>query len=51
LGSHYRITPKWVIRVAGTYNQSPGNSNYQIANGDSIILGASMGYEIYKILL
>jgi len=32
LGSHYRITPKWIIRVAGTYNQSPGNNNYQISS-------------------
>ncbi len=48
LGSHYRITPKWIIRVAGSYNQSPGNPNFQIANGDSIILGASMGYEVNK---
>ena len=48
LGSHYRITPKWIIRVAGSYNQSPGNGNFQISNGDSIILGASMGYEISK---
>lgn len=50
LGSHYRITPKWILRVAGSYNQSPGNPNYQIANGDSVILGASMGYEINKTL-
>lgn len=48
LGSHYRITPKWIIRVAGSYNQSSGNGNYQISNGDSFILGASMGYEISK---
>ncbi len=48
LGSHYRVTPKWVIRTAGSYLQSPGNENYQITNGDSIILGASMGYEITK---
>lgn len=50
LGSHYRITPTWVVRVAGTYNQSPGNPYYQIANGDSIILGASMGYDINKMM-
>lgn len=48
LGSIYRITPKWVVRAAATYNQTPGNPNYQISNGDSIILGASMGYEINK---
>lgn len=50
LGSHYRITPKWILRVAGSYNQSPANPHCQIANGDSIILGASMGYEINKTL-
>lgn len=51
LGSHYRMTPKWVIRVAGSYNQSPGNSNYQISEGDSTIIGASTGYEIYKNIM
>lgn len=50
LGSHYRITPKWILRVAGSYNQSPGNPHYQIANGDSYILGASMGYKINKTI-
>ncbi|MDX1901475.1 MAG: outer membrane protein transport protein [Gammaproteobacteria bacterium] len=49
-GSHYRITPKWVLRVAGSYNQSPANPHYQVANGDSIVLGASMAYEINKIV-
>ncbi len=48
IGGHYRITPKWIIRIASTYNQSPGNANYQIASGDSIILGGSMGYDINK---
>lgn len=51
LGSHYRITPKWIVRVAATYNQSPGNSHYQISNGDSIILATSMGYEINKNII
>lgn len=51
LGSHYRVTPKWVIRAASSYLQSPGNGNYQITNGDSIILGASTGYEICKHLI
>ncbi len=51
LGGQYRITPKWILRVAGTYNQSPGNNNYQISNGDSLILGASMGYEINKNII
>lgn len=48
LGTIYRATPKWIVRAAATYNQTPGNPNYQISNGDSIILGASMGYEINK---
>jgi long-chain fatty acid transport protein len=48
LGTHYRITPKWILRVAGSYNQTPGSGHYQIDTGDSIILGASMGYEINK---
>lgn len=47
-GTHYRITPKWVIRVAGTYNQSPASGNFQVSNGDSFILGASMGYDFSK---
>lgn len=51
LGSHYRITPKWVFRIAGSYNESPGNSNFQISNGDSIILGASTGYELTKNII
>lgn len=46
LGGYYRITPKWIFRLASSYNESPGNSNYQISNGDSIIVGASTGYEI-----
>ncbi|TAL64167.1 MAG: aromatic hydrocarbon degradation protein [Legionella sp.] len=46
IGGHYRPSPKWVIRVAGNYNQSPGNPNYQISNGDTITTGASMGYKL-----
>lgn len=48
LGTQYRITPKWIVRVAGSYNQSPGNPHYQVTNGDSIILGGSMGYQLNK---
>lgn len=47
-GTHYRITPKWTIRIAGSYNESPGNSHFQIANGDSIVVGASMAYALSK---
>ncbi len=50
LGSQYRLTSKWILRVAGSYNESPGNTHYQIANGNSVILGASMGYDLNKTL-
>lgn len=50
LGSHYKVTPKWIVRVAGTYSQSPGNPHYGIINGDSIVIGASTGYEINKTI-
>ncbi|WP_019215424.1 OmpP1/FadL family transporter [Legionella tunisiensis] len=50
VGSHYRITPKWVIRVAANYNQNPGNSNYQVTTGNGIVAGASMGYEISETI-
>ncbi|MBA2657832.1 MAG: outer membrane protein transport protein [Tatlockia sp.] len=48
LGTHYRATEKCIIRVAGTYNQSPGNLNYQISNGDSFTVGGSIGYDFNK---
>ena len=48
LGGIKNITPKWVVRVAGTYDQSPGNGHYQLTNGDSLAIGASVGYVIYK---
>jgi long-subunit fatty acid transport protein len=51
LGTHYRITPGWILRVAGSYNQAPGNNSYQITNGNAVILGASMGYEIHKRII
>lgn len=48
LGTQYRLSPQWIFRMAGTYNQSPGNSNYQITNGDSVIWGGSVGYDLNK---
>ena len=48
LGGNYRFHPKWVIRAAGTFLQASGNSSYQISNGNSIVAGASLGYEINK---
>lgn len=50
-GSYYNFATKWKIRIAGSYNQSPGNSDFQICNGDSIILGTSMAYEISKNII
>lgn len=50
VGGHYRPTQKWIIRLVGSYNQSPSNPHYQISNGDSIILGASSGYDISKYI-
>lgn len=50
LGTHYRVTPKCIIRVAGTYNQAPGNKNYQITTGDSVVIGGSMGYDVNKYI-
>lgn len=50
LGTMYRMNTSWVVRFAGTYNQSPGNPNYQVTTGDSIILGASTGYKFNEIM-
>lgn len=50
VGSHYRMKPQWILRIAACYNQSPGNPHYQIANGDSIILGLSSGYDFNKTM-
>lgn len=46
LGTIYKISPKWIARVAGTYNQSPSNGQFQIGSGDSFAIGSSMGYQI-----
>lgn len=46
LGTIYQVSPKWVVRVAGTYNQSPSNGRFQISPGDSLITGFSMGYHL-----
>ncbi len=50
LGNIYNLSSKWVVRVAGSYIQSPGNPQYQVTNGDSIILGTSLGYKINKTI-
>jgi len=48
LGTIYNISSKWVVRVAGTYNQSPANGRFQISTGDSLVVGSSMGYQLMK---
>lgn len=50
LGTIYQVSPKWVVRVAGTYNQSPSNGKFQIGPGDSLITGFSMGYQLMNHL-
>lgn len=49
IGGYYNLSSKWIIRTAGSYVQSPGNPDYQITPGDSIILGASLGYKLSKV--
>lgn len=50
LGTIYKISPEWIARIAGTYNQSPANGQFQIANGDSFAIGSSVGYKVMKNL-
>ena len=50
LGTIYQVSPKWAVRVAGTYNQSPSNGRFQIGSGDSLITGFSMGYQLINHL-
>lgn len=48
LGNQYKITSQWTIRLAAAYVETPANGKYQISNGDSLIIGGSMGYDINK---
>lgn len=50
LGNIYKISSNWVVRVAGSYVQSPSNPQYQITNGDSIVLGTSVGYKLNQTI-
>lgn len=50
VGGQYRWNDKTVLRAALSFNQSPGNGNYQIITGNSWILGSSFGYKITKSL-
>lgn len=49
VGGYYRLSPKWIIRTAGSYVQSPGNPELQITEGDNIIIGSSIGYKLSKV--
>ena len=51
VGTIYNISTKWVVRVAGTYNQSPSDGKLQINTGDSLSVGSSMGYQLMKNLI
>lgn len=50
LGTIYNVSTKWIVRVAGTYSQSPSSGRLQISTGDSWIVGSSMGYQLMKNL-
>jgi len=51
LGGQYFITPAWVFRVASSYVPSFSNGDFQIDNGDNVIVGASTGYNITKKII
>jgi len=48
VGGQYRFLPKWIARLAATYNQAPDNGYYQVSSGNTYILGGSLGYDINK---
>jgi long-subunit fatty acid transport protein len=50
LGGQYRLNPQWVFRIAGTYNQSPDDPRFQVGNGNSYVIGMSIGYDVNKIV-
>ncbi len=49
-GSNYHFSKNWIIRVAGSYVQSPSNGKHQIDHGDSLTLGASMAFTPFERL-
>jgi long-subunit fatty acid transport protein len=51
VGANYKVTPALVIRPAASYVQTPANPNYQISNGDSLVLGVSVGYKFNKHIM
>ena len=50
LGTIFNVSSKWIVRVAGTYNQSPSNGRTQISMGDSLVVGSSMRYRFMQNL-
>lgn len=48
LGGHWQLSPQWLWRLVGTYNQSPGNGYYQLAVGDSMTVATSAQYTLNK---
>ena len=48
VGGYYSLSSQWMIRAAGSFVQSPGNPDFQITQGDNVILGASLGYKLSK---
>lgn len=48
VGSHYRIKPEWVVRIAGSYVQSPASGQYQLSDGNSFVAAISSGYNFNK---
>ncbi len=51
VGGQYQINPAWIVRVASSYVEAPSHGYYQIDNGDNIIVGASMGYNLTKAIV
>lgn len=49
-GGQYQFLPKWILRLAATYNQTPDSGFYQVGHGDTYILGGSLGYDFNKIV-
>jgi long-chain fatty acid transport protein len=49
-GGYYHLSSQWIIRTAGSYVQSPGNPHDQVTEGNNIILGASIGYKLNKVI-
>ena len=48
VGSILNINPEWILRIATSYDQSPGNETYQIIDGDDLVAGASIEYNVNK---